>query len=92
MPLVTTPPPAIWLPERAVPPAGILKATSLSLGPAARTRATASPPMKPVASLQHQLRPEVTGSRSSPSSVSVEVKTGLEAKRVAGAEPGGAAP
>jgi hypothetical protein len=64
VPLVTTPPPVIGFPCRAIPGPSMVKATSFSDGPSARTLATASEPMKPVSSLQHQPRPASIGPRS----------------------------
>ena len=56
--------------------------------PSARARATASEPMKPVSSLQHQPRPASIGLRSVGEVVAVEVEADLEPQRVAGAEAG----
>ena len=65
VPLVTSPPPTTGLPWRAMPAPVSVKGTSFSRGPASRTARTASAPMKPVSSLQHQPRPASIGPRSS---------------------------
>ena len=65
VPEVTTPPPSIGLPWRAMPGPVRAKGTSCSSVPCARASAIFSAPMKPVSSLQHQPRPASIGLRSS---------------------------
>ena len=77
----------VALPRRCPGPVRA-KGTSFSAGPASRAARTASAPMKPVSSLQHQPRPASIGSRSSHQVVAVEVEADLEAQRVARAEAG----
>ena len=68
MPLVTTPtssPPArIPFPGRGMPAPSIVNGANLCAGPAARSAAIGSDPMKPVASTQHQPSPASIGLRS----------------------------
>ena len=89
MPEVTSPPPTTGLPWRAIPGPVIANGASFSAGPASRTARTASEPMKPVSSLQHQPRPASIGPRVVHQVVAVEVEADLQAQRVARAEPGG---
>ena len=65
VPDVTSPPPAIGLPWRAMPGPVRTKGTSCSAVPFSRAAAILSAPMKSVASLQHQPRPASIGLRSS---------------------------
>ena len=65
VPLVTTPPPAISLPWRAMPGPVITNATSFSAVPSARASRTASAPTKPVSSLHAQPSPASIGLRVS---------------------------
>ena len=65
VPEVTSPPPITGLPWRAMPRPVIANGASFSAGPASRAARTASDPMKPVSSLQHQPRPASIGPRSS---------------------------
>ena len=65
VPEVTSPPPTTGLPWRAMPGPVMANGTSFSRGPASRVARTASDPMKPVSSLQHQPRPASIGPRSS---------------------------
>jgi hypothetical protein len=65
VPLVTAPPPTTGLPWRAMPGPVIVNGTSFSRGPFSRVARTASEPMKPVSSLQHQPSPASIGPRSS---------------------------
>ena len=69
MPLVTTPAsraarPSTALPCRGIPRSVSANGASFSAVPAARASATASAPMKPVSSLQHQPSPASIGLRS----------------------------
>ena len=65
VPRVTSPPPTTGLPWRAMPGPVIAKGTSRSAVPSLRAARTASAPMKPVSSLQHQPSPASIGPRSS---------------------------
>ncbi len=67
VPLVTMPSPApvaTGLPWRAMPEPVTTNGASFSRGPASRAARTASEPMKPVSSLQHQPSPASIGPRS----------------------------
>ncbi len=65
VPEVTSPPPWMALPWRAMPPPVITNGTSSSDGPFCRAILIASAPMKPVSSFTHQPRPASIGPRVS---------------------------
>jgi hypothetical protein len=92
VPLVTSPPPTTALPWRAIPPAGIVKGTSRSAGPAARAAATASLPTKQVSSLQHQPSPASIGPRDSIRSLPYRWKQTSRRSVSRAASPAGIAP